>query len=379
MIDLPWTPRWYQFGISLWALAARIAHVSTAGIDSILDYLVGASNRNRAAVWFGTRETIQRVTHELQLPEQWSSLCFSAVAPMSLEERQHYRLALRWCPRCLEQWYHSPKFQHSLVARCPIHSVPLLDRCPHCSRFVDPLAVVEAWSCGECRQPLAAPPGDWRIQFASNVGAVRDAQLLDATWRRSDYGTSVWIQPGQRTTVDSYEDLMQRFDYLSAVWDTLAAVHRSCAHEETTAGLGQYSGFEFRCPVAAAILQSGLLLGVPSEVNGGWPSFKSSRARSDWQLDDRECPAWAVPVVTREQTRLFVRSALEHLTTAVKRGWSEAIWRHDFAPTIKTSTTSRGMFLSDAVSEAQLLKAFINASESCTRFQANSACVSGHS
>jgi hypothetical protein len=216
---------------------------------------------------------------------------------------------------------------------------------------------------------LAPPPGDWRIQFASNVGAVREAQLVDATWKRSDNGTSVWIQPSHLTTVEPYEDLMQRFEYLSAVWEVLAPAHRSCAHEETTAGLGQYGGFEFRCPVAAAMLQCGLLLGVPLEANGGWPSFKSSRAHSGWRVDDRECPAWAVPVVTREQTRLFVRSALEHLTMAVKRGWSEAIWRRDFAPTIKTSTTSRGLFLSDAVSDAQLLKAFADASENCMRLQ----------
>ena len=373
MIDLPWTPRWYQFGISLWALAARIAHVSTAGIDSILSYLVGASRKNRAALWFSTRETVERVTHELRLPEQWSSLCFSAAAPMPLEERQHYRLALRWCPRCLEEWYHSPRFQHSLLARCPVHSVPLVDRCPHCARFVDPLAMVGAWTCGECRQPLTAPPGDWRIQFASNVSAVREAQVDVAPWRRADDGASVWIPPGQATSADSYEDLMQRFEYLSAVWETMAAGHRNCAPEEAAAGLGQYGGFEFKCPVAAALLQCGLLLGVPTEVNGGWPTFKSSRARADWQLDDRQCPPWAVSVVTREQIRLFVQSALKHLTLASEQGWSEAIWRRDFAPTLKTSTTSRGLFLSDCVSDAQLLKAFADAAQSCRRFQLRTA------
>lgn len=40
---------------------------------------------------------------------------------------------LRGCPNCFESGHHSYAFQDSLLSRCPVHRVPLSDRCPHCA------------------------------------------------------------------------------------------------------------------------------------------------------------------------------------------------------------------------------------------------------
>lgn len=49
--------------------------------------------------------------------------------------------SLRYCPRCLEKGFHSPLHQLVWIARCPIHDVPLVDRCPGCGEFIPYLLV----------------------------------------------------------------------------------------------------------------------------------------------------------------------------------------------------------------------------------------------
>ncbi|UXH76197.1 hypothetical protein [Roseateles amylovorans] len=161
---------------------------------------------------------------------------------------------------------------------------------------------------------------------------------------------------------------MQRFEYLSALWETMASAHIGCGQVEAAAAMGQYGGFEFKCPVAAALLQCGLALGVPAAIKGEWPQFRSSVTRSCW-LPNRECPPWGTEALTREQSRLFVLSALEHLASVSKRGWSEALWRRAFAPEAKAEMASGELMLSGLASDDQLLKAFQEAGESCAGFQ----------
>lgn len=40
---------------------------------------------------------------------------------------------LRGCPACFELGHHSYAFQDELLSRCPVHDLPLSDRCPHCA------------------------------------------------------------------------------------------------------------------------------------------------------------------------------------------------------------------------------------------------------
>lgn len=43
---------------------------------------------------------------------------------------------LRFCPKCIENGFHTALFQYELFQRCPWHNVPLKDGCPACGHFV---------------------------------------------------------------------------------------------------------------------------------------------------------------------------------------------------------------------------------------------------
>ena len=44
---------------------------------------------------------------------------------------------LRWCPACLDAGFHSLLMSLQLVVQCPIHHIPLIERCPSCGQSVN--------------------------------------------------------------------------------------------------------------------------------------------------------------------------------------------------------------------------------------------------
>lgn len=264
----------------------------------------------------------------------------------------------------MSSWYHSPYFQDLRVLECPVHRTSLRDRCRWCGRFIDPIAV-QPWNCPECRHPLALAPTDWRRSFKSECGRVDRPEAASPRWGRSDDGASVWVgqdHPAGFEADDSYARDMHVYEDLCSLWDSLAERHRHCAQHEDAADMEQYAGFGFRCPLAAAFLQAGQALGIEAEPRGKWPSFR--RPYRIW-APDRDCPAWAIGRVTREHLRSVLLSALETLSSAAERGWSEALWQPEDAQTVKTVVTSRGLLLPEVASESELLKACHRAAEGC--------------
>ncbi len=66
--------------------------------------------------------------------------------------------SLRYCRQCLEMGYHSIVFQHVAIARCPLHDVPLVDRCPDCGAAIAPTfgsVFLNPFECPSCEAPLA--------------------------------------------------------------------------------------------------------------------------------------------------------------------------------------------------------------------------------
>lgn len=321
-------------------------------------------------MWFGSQRAAARVGQELRLPPQWSSSTFCSASALPFDEVQHFRLPLRWCRECLSSWYHSPLFQDVRVAECPVHRTRLLDRCPHCQRFVDPLTM-HPWDCSECRHALAAPPRDWRYDFTNSGPRVLHAERGVLSWRRADNGASLWIDAvGATSETSHYEMHVRIFEYMSALWQCFAGDHRKCAQAEDAASMAQYSAFQFRCPVAAAFLQAGLAIGVEAEPRGGWPSFRGGHL-SGW-YPSHSVPAWGHGLLAREQLRLFLLSALRHVSAASQSGWSEAFWQRQDASVPKTTMTSRGIIAADLASDDELLKASQHAAERCRTFLADS-------
>lgn len=156
---------------------------------------------------------------------------------------------------------------------------------------------------------------------------------------------------------------MWLFEQLCALWDCFAGDHRHCAVNETVVSMGRYSASTFICPVASAFLQAGLALGIGAEPLGAWPSFR--RSFSAWNVD-RSVPAWAFPLIAREQLRVLVVDALEHLGEVAKHGWTEALWPFEaVVERVKVSSTSSGLYISGATSDTELRRACEAAATTC--------------
>lgn len=67
--------------------------------------------------------------------------------------------SVRYCPRCLDQWFHSSAFQLTAVERCPAHNCPLETGCPSCRKLWNVSYKHEEFSrplhCHHCGRPFA--------------------------------------------------------------------------------------------------------------------------------------------------------------------------------------------------------------------------------
>lgn len=57
---------------------------------------------------------------------------------------QHSESGPMFCPECLrtdERPYFRAHWRYAFLTECPVHQLPLLDRCPHCDHFIWPVAV----------------------------------------------------------------------------------------------------------------------------------------------------------------------------------------------------------------------------------------------
>jgi hypothetical protein len=369
MIDLPWSPRWFTSGMSVWAVACRIAHASTAPLRAVIEHLCGATEHWRAKLWFSSHDE-GRLVSELDIAIEDERAAFLGAMPEGLEDRQHVCLRLRWCPSCMERWYHSPKFQDMRLTHCPTHGCLLVDLCPYCSRAVDPLGQA-AWFCSSCKTTICAPPADWLSDFLAPVAPVRWDTTPEGRVVRSDALLVPKSDLHAPDVADSYRYLAWRqhllFEDACAVWDTLARGHRECAHGETTAAMSPFHAYEFRCPAAAAVLHTFSRFGVSAEPTHGWHlSLSKVSALYDLRIP-LGTPDWALPDIVREFGRSHLRKAL--LTTAraatLKRQEALALDLGGTGPSI--TYTTEGALLGSIATEDKLLKALQRAEKFCPK------------
>lgn len=372
MIGLPWSVSWFQPGMSAWAIACRIAFVSTAPLRAVLEHLSGATAHWRTPLWFQTSEPRTHLATELGLSERALSDIFLGPVPERLAERQHACLRLRWCPRCLDSWYHSAQFQDTRLDRCPVHGCLLQDRCPRCDRAVDPLGVVP-WYCSSCRSYLAQPPSDWldaferpvpsvpKMSFAEEGGAGESATLFVPA-------CADVVAPD---SADSYRYLAWRqhflFEDACAVWDTLGKAHRACALDEPQAGLSQYSAVEFSCPVAGALLHAYGKLDVAAELRRGWHVWRATTMAVYGLSLPWSIPDWAVPAATRSAARRLVLKELKSFGRAAILGRPKTYGSGADALTPEMRFLPGGVFIDSVATESDLLKAIELAEKLCPK------------
>ena len=220
-----------------------------------------------------------------------------------------FRATEAWCPGCLEQWraegvpiYSPLLWAVRVVAVCPAHASPLVDRCPHCHSQFTPLRAgarpgycsicsrwlgsldlplpkdcldeqpYNLWSCKGVGQVLAALPDLQRVELHAEL--IRNLQrcLEQSKGSTREYLASLAGAAGCAFTHWVSGRLKPRLDHLCRL------------------------SYHLKLPLLT------LFTGVPAQ----WRGPESSRA----QVDSRSGTCWAQPVIERSELRRILTECL---------------------------------------------------------------------
>lgn len=387
MFELPWTPNWAVHGASLWCLASKMAHAGTASLASVLEQLVGATVENRLPIHAPSETVAAQVANALELDADPARL-FTAINPAGYVERQRVQLALKFCPHCMEHWFHSAVFQFADLDTCPWHRCRLQDCCPHCRRAIDPLGP-DAWKCSACHRLLAPEPGDWLQDFKTrpgHSGALRQDRLepgwfdclADSDgdgWAcvRGDVFAALDDESLERGYLYEHQHARLGFEEACVMWETLLAQHRDCAKEEPMPlGGGRYSAVEFKCPVAAAAIAAFGWTGARSQVAGDWQLWHGKSLGADYAALGR-APHHLRKALIRDLGRVALCDALWTFGRVAKVGRWRTKWDEPKVLPAWLDTPVESLqdvrLLKTTTPLSDLLKARNFAASSCVRFQ----------
>jgi hypothetical protein len=199
-MNVAWQPEGSSRYESLWASLHRFAFLNGATYSNLrtlislpvehakvytrdLNYLWGLNTEKMAAFF-------QRSTDELKL---------SVPYEYGIGRDREASKYLRYCPVCILRGFHSAAFQIQCVELCPIHNVPIQDRCPECAQGIRyrlgqrELAVPFGCPCGNVLWPGLFEP-HWR-------------RPIDAEDERVFESLRAWVQEfrGKGSSAESWE------------------------------------------------------------------------------------------------------------------------------------------------------------------------------
>ena len=317
-----WNPKWYHPGESLWSVANKLAFATCASVADVLRILAGVVERCREGWLFPSADQAVSVCEDLGLPLRVAKgQLFADVQGLpSLQEREHWKLGIRYCPQCLDGFVHRTVFQDTRVLECPVHRTPLLEGCPACKSAIDP-ACGAPWSCAFCGMVLAVPGRAWIRQFGGGPGLKAVPALAPAPAASSPLGMPA--EPLRRWVAQiAYEEH-------SAIWSTLLGPHAQCARKDMDVCNVDMMPTPFTCPVAGAAWLSAKLMGiVPQFSSGAWapkvPRGASGLGAAVFLVVT--LPPDAVDGAVRALVRQWTLGLLEAFVTAAEAGKSFADW-----------------------------------------------------
>lgn len=359
---------WWHPHESLWSLGGKLATANAMDQDEALDALCGPRKFSLGLWWTANFLDVHHIFSALQLPMTAARSSFIWDLTASLADTCLLRLALRFCPACARESYHSILFQLRPLLECPIHHVPLRDACTQCGAAIDATKGVP-WTCSHCNMALSNWAGlSWLTVFKAKrestaLDKVRDALVsnrtlegqtsLVASVRANPEHYFAYLRGDLRTgalllTGDPYVD---DFDYWQAhpracrlaqwyneersyLLTRVFARHATCVQQEQQVEfVPEAQGkSHYQCAVAAAILRSAALVGAPLDNPEVLPLTKTTEigART-WLIPYLFCPS-AQRYLAEEGAELVVRalarSALASSLAAFVDGQSEgsALW-----------------------------------------------------
>lgn len=148
-----WPAGWWRPHASVWAIWSRLCDTNVLTSRSARA-LLGETGAFTSV--FYAREDAPWLLEANTLDENQRR--FACAAAWAFDSDVVERRWLRYCPACLAASYHAACFQHRAVSRCPVHGLPLLDRCARCGGWVG--VTYEAarsvpFGCGKCASRLA--------------------------------------------------------------------------------------------------------------------------------------------------------------------------------------------------------------------------------
>lgn len=381
MRQLAWNPLWVQSYESILSVAIKVAYVNTASVTDIASMVVGATPTSRKPLWLPESDIASAACHLLDIDDADLKNHFGFVGMAVLDERANFRMALRWCPKCLEEHFHSALFQDVRRSHCPWHDVLLRDSCPRCNGAVDPIKL-DGWRCSNCCMSLATPPKDWLARFKVRLtrpapnerwlatysyNAVVDPALKLITYKYNDhaeFGINEWAQQ-----YESEEVWIQSlvFEESCAIADSLLADHSKCLNVELLAANLDLAPTRFDCPAAAAIVHAIAWLGTRAQELGGWPERVRNRSCDFAVLLDtlHQGQRWIAPFVVRETVRRWTFDSLIAFTNAAKAGAYALEWRPSRSSVCSAVAGPDTAVLPNLISATELESAVVNAASFC--------------
>lgn len=330
MTAFAWSEGWFHPLESFWSIACKIAHGNETTVRQVVRYLGRVLVRHRESLLFPSVQTALAVCKELNLDSgQAAGSLFAAIGesqPLNL--REHWRIGVRYCPRCLANLVHRTYFQDTRNERCKEHGDVLLQACPHCGRMLDPLGSA-AWTCNFCRYSLCGPSSKWTEEFKR--GAAMAGSAAQAT--RSTGALLAWSTPsglgGHVVNRHLLTDCV--YEEHAAFTHSLLGGHLECLEHDGNIEMAAVRPVQFRCPIAAAAIVTAGRLGICTQgVSGAWPEYRatisSSIALNQLEYLLSNTAVNQHPAVVRGAVRGWYVEALEVFARAARSGARSALW-----------------------------------------------------
>jgi hypothetical protein len=328
---LVWRPEWHRPHESFWSVLNKLAFANDTSVGEILAHLVGSARALRSMTLTVEPRIAMLICRALRLAFSHAAQLFAGVRPVPLEHRQWLQIGLRWCPKCLEEGFHSVVFQDWRVLKCPWHGCQVMDCCPDCRCAVDPLSAAP-WRCNVCDCELYRPPREW-------LSAFRAVPLwVEQCAPASRHGIQVTpagdalrfcvveggdqVKGGRLLTGRYAETVVTQaaFEELSSLSEVVFPDHDDCLTSHHHLCMVQCSIMSFECIPAAAVVRTGAVFGLGlSEGEVGWASGEHVAGRYLHALlraDLEELPDWCHRPYAQAVARALLADALSDFRTA---------------------------------------------------------------
>lgn len=187
---LTWTPDWASPGEGAYTLLAKMSIANPLPLKTLQGILMGTRSETGENAHGHQRTLLSNgwmIAARADERCDWSHALTQATLDSVLDDWTH-RLAsdqaLRYCPSCLAQGFHSPLCQIDGLRVCPVHGDALRNTCCHCEAPMPRFAwgrtfndVGCAMHCKRCRQPFAHA---WALASHLKWRAMPGAELYGA-------------------------------------------------------------------------------------------------------------------------------------------------------------------------------------------------------